>query len=98
MGDVCLDFRCEQNRMRAEILPCECGPTGCRRLRTRASVAVLEPLFREPVLAQQAAELVVAQAQDLGRDGLLELRALERAPQHLALEVCDGRAKVRGHA
>src|SRR6187431_1946860 len=71
--------------------PCLCALTS-------ASVAVFERLFREAVLAQQAAELVVAQAQYLRRDGLLELGALERAPQHLPLVVGHRGTKIGGHA
>src|SRR5574339_86292 len=80
MDDICLDNSTVQNRLRAGILPRGCGPNGAAAAPANASVAVFERLFREAVLAQQAAELMVAETQDLRRDGLFELRALERTP------------------
>src|SRR5688572_7830780 len=98
MDEVCLDNDTFQNRMRAEILARGCSSPGAvAAARTGASIAVVDALLRETVLAQQAAKLVVAQTQYLRRDGLLELRALERAPQHLPLEVGDRGTKVGGH-
>src|SRR5690349_8202945 len=63
----------------------------------RGRLALAGARLRQTVLAQQAAELVIAQTEQLGRGGLLELRALERAPQHAALERRDRGAKVRRH-
>src|SRR5688500_12609415 len=74
-------------RVRGDGRSCE------RRLR---SVAVVCGLFREPMLTQQTAELVIAQAEQLRGDGLLELCALERTAQQLALVIGDGRAEVVG--
>src|SRR6188474_3501509 len=71
MDDVCLDNDTAQPNGGRNITMCMRADRPCRRAMTSASFAVFERLLRETVLAQQAAELVVAQAQNLRRDGLL---------------------------
>src|SRR6188508_2919571 len=97
MDDVCLDNDTAQPNGGRNITMCMRADRPCRRAMTSASFAVFERLLRETVLAQQAAELVVAQAQNLRRDGLLELRALERTPQHLPLVVGHRGTKIGRH-
>jgi hypothetical protein len=60
-----------------------------------SSLGVLRARLGQAVFAQQAAELVIAQAEKSSRHGLLELGTFESASQQVRLILRDGIAKIR---